>query len=127
MDRQFQYRVEASDDVDLSFPLPPMILQPFVENAILHGIFHLPTDDGYLQLSITELDESKLQVLISDNGVGRQQSKELKNKMHISRATTIVDERLQLINLTQGNSFSYDIADNPTGRGTQVTLLFQID
>jgi len=127
MDRQFQYRVEVSDDVDLSFPLPPMILQPFVENAILHGIFHLPTDDGYLQLSITELDEAKLQVLISDNGVGRQQSKELKNKMHISRATAIVDERLQLINLTQGNSFSYDIADNPTGRGTQVTLLFQID
>ncbi len=127
MDRQFQYHVDVADDVDLSYPLPPMILQPFVENAILHGIFHLSTDDGQLHLAIEELSEDKLQVQIIDNGVGRKRSQELKNNTHVSRATNIVNERLQLINLTQGNSFSYHIEDNPAGRGTLVTVIFEID
>ncbi|WKN43037.1 histidine kinase [Tunicatimonas pelagia] len=72
-EHKFTYKIEVDDSIDARFAnVPPMILQPYVENAIWHGLLHKPEGDGHLSVSIHQQEnESKLKVVIEDNGVGR--------------------------------------------------------
>ena len=85
--------------------IPPMITQPFIENAIEHGQLHTLID-GCINISITE-ENKMLQIIISDNGVGRKGSKNTqKIKSHNSMAIDITRERIRIINQkyrTKGN------------------------
>jgi tetratricopeptide (TPR) repeat protein len=77
--------------------IPPMITQPFIENAIEHGQLHTLID-GCINISITE-ENKMLQIIISDNGVGRKGSKNTqKIKSHNSMAIDITRERIRIIN-----------------------------
>jgi ligand-binding sensor domain-containing protein len=86
-----------------SINVPPMLIQPYIENAIIHGLMH-KTQDGILNISFEiTLKQGKdfLKCTITDNGVGRKKSAELeawKGKKHQSMATEITNERLQLLN-----------------------------
>ncbi|MEO8111758.1 MAG: histidine kinase [Ginsengibacter sp.] len=112
--------------------IPAMIIQPYIENAIWHGLLHLPADgdrSGRLWLRFIPINDDALQVEIEDNGIGRQRAAELRSKDAIktkSWGMQISKERLQIINTQQPIKSSVVIEDlyddEGMGRGTKVTL-----
>lgn len=88
------YKINVNDEVDLQkTAIPPMIVQPLVENSIIHGL--LPKKDvGMIELNIRMLNEHTLQIEIKDNGLGFDTSQ--KNKKS-SKGTKMIEERLKLI------------------------------
>jgi tetratricopeptide (TPR) repeat protein len=106
--------------------LPPMILQPFVENAIWHGLRYR---EGGGQLTVgVEQANGKVMLTITDNGIGRSRSAALKTKNQLNHqstglATTL--QRLELINKYYGENFWVEITDAFPGEehvGTRVRL-----
>lgn len=109
----FHYHITQPEDQDLSaVMLPPMLIQPYVENAILHGI-NLETCDGSIDIQFT-LSEEILQVTIKDSG---KVNPDIPVITHRSLSGTISRERMQLL----GKKASVQITKNPTA-GTTVIL-----
>ncbi len=102
-DLHYKLDVDPELDVEMS-RLPSMIVQPYVENAIKHGLLHKKEDK---QLVIRFKKEvSNMRIEIEDNGIGRARSRELnriKNKGHQSFATEANSRRLELLNRKHGN------------------------
>jgi hypothetical protein len=123
---KFDYELpEASGFEDIS--LPPMILQPFVENAIWHGLRYRP-DGGLLKVSVERKADGAI-ISITDNGIGRQQSAVLKTKNQLRHQSTGMEtttKRLELINAHYDRAFAVEVTDAFPGAefpGTQVRLL----
>jgi ligand-binding sensor domain-containing protein len=97
---KFSYSLSVSDDLNPhSVGVPPMIIQPFVENAIWHGLLH-QEKPGLLNLSISRFGHG-LQCVIEDNGVGRKKAGELKSKSvnkEKSYGMKITSDRLSMLN-----------------------------
>lgn len=110
--------------------LPPLISQPFIENAIWHGLMHKDKDRELL-ISL-KLAEKELLYSIEDNGVGREKSAELnKNtKKHESNGIKITAERLKIINSLDNNDLSLKYIDlkNENGEaiGTRVEIILPL-
>src|SRR3954470_20118325 len=82
----FDYNFTYKNSIDIeNIFIPPLLLQPFAENAIWHGLMHLPTgqagkqEKGFLNFDFNEEDRF-LNCAITDNGVGREQAELLKSK-----------------------------------------------
>jgi sensor histidine kinase YesM len=75
-----------------------MLIQPFVENAVKHGLLLSPKG-GKVTIDISYLNED-LVVVISDNGIGRKKAAEIKGDRsgHVSLGTLIIDQRIELLN-----------------------------
>ncbi|MCE7996810.1 MAG: histidine kinase [Roseivirga sp.] len=93
----FEFRLELSEDLATDELLvPPMLTQPFIENAIEHGFLH-KEEQGHIDLIIKETDRQLL-ITVKDDGIGRVQASTLAKKTkHESMATQITIERLKLI------------------------------
>lgn len=96
-DRPFSYTITVDPDLDVDdIQIPPMFTQPFIENAIEHGIFS-KKDEGTITIEITEKN-NMLVVTLEDNGIGIEQTKLLKkNNQHQSLAINITKERLEIL------------------------------
>lgn len=111
--------------------IPPMILQPFVENAIWHGLMPLKAN-GLLQISF-RLNDGYVQCRIEDNGIGREKALLLKGKKepHISTGIKNVQERIELLNKTSKKKIKLAITDlrrpDGTASGTLVEITIPID
>ncbi|MBO0930029.1 7TM diverse intracellular signaling domain-containing protein [Fibrella aquatilis] len=109
--------------------IPCLMIQPFVENAIWHGLMHKPEGHGHIQVSFNLLSDSSLRCLIDDNGVGRQAAATYQSAhrtRHRSAGMGITTERLALLtNDPTGNSHVQvtDLTDD-TGQaiGTRVVV-----
>ena len=129
---QFDYVVQAGHNVDLdTIQIPPLLLQPYVENAIWHGLMH-KTEKGCLQVNV-EMDEKNESIIatIEDNGVGRKKAAEMKSKMVKQKAQksmgmSITKDKLEIINFLHNLNATSKIEDvfNENGEvaGTRVTL-----
>ena len=122
----FDFKIEVNESIDKEFLLvPPMILQPFIENAIEHGFKNIDYK-GVLQFIIsTDSDNLILQVI--DNGLGIEKSaKDKTNKNHHSYALEIISKRIELLNLKLKNKVKLSIEDlsktNNSIQGTKITL-----
>ncbi|MEM6804026.1 MAG: histidine kinase [Bacteroidota bacterium] len=124
----FDFHIYVADDVRVhDFEVPPMLLQPFVENAIWHG---LQPKEGEGELNIyVSLEGEYLLFDIQDNGIGREASSQLKQrpkKQHKSMGMKITADRIEMLNHGQFGKASMEIIDlhdelgNPNG--TQVLL-----
>lgn len=96
------YEVKIAGDLDpAEWELPSMIIQPFVENAVKHGLLHKRTDRR-LKVEFTKSpDAGMLHVMIEDNGVGRAEAQRInsnRQRRHTSFATGATDRRLKLLN-----------------------------
>lgn len=92
----FEFKISVSENLDVDkISIPNMILQPFVENAILHGISHLENKDGVVLLDISANDNI-LKISITDNGYGMDKTT-YKESSHISKALTIIKERIEIM------------------------------
>jgi len=112
--------------------VPPLIIQPFVENAIWHGLLHKESG-GQLFIQVRLLGDSMLECIIEDNGVGRVKAAELKSKSAISRKSLgmqLTENRLSLLNKHAELNASIDIIDlyneKADPAGTKVILRIPI-
>jgi ligand-binding sensor domain-containing protein len=125
----FTHTLTVADDVDTyETNIPPMLLQPFVENAILHGLRNREGGGGLLLLDF-KCANKRLEVTIEDNGVGRQRAAELNAKRgKTSLATSITAERIDLLSKSLGQPVTLTIkdlhAENGLPSGTRVILSF---
>jgi len=102
-DKKFNIQVIVPDELSYSkIEIPPMVIQPYIENSIKHGFAH-KTTDAKIIVKFEIVNEDYLICTIEDNGIGRAKSKELNknNKTHKSKGTFITNERLELLNQTQ--------------------------
>ncbi len=127
----YQISIDSSIDTD-DVRIPPLLLQPFVENAIWHGLMH-KEERGLLSISMIVEDDTLL-CFIRDNGIGRKRAAQLKSKSaekHKSMGLQITAERLALLTGTgeAGHFFRiedlYDAEGN--AMGTQVVLTIKIN
>lgn len=105
--------------------IPSMLIQPFVENAINHGLV-LKKSAGTLQVSFELLKGNILKCTIDDNGVGRQAAQKIeeeKNKKHISRGMQLIEERIKTYNFIEDIEIQIHITDKqPPLTGTKVEI-----
>lgn len=112
----FEYSIQIEEDLlDSGIKIPSMLLQPFIENAIEHGINELQTA-GKIKIAFLET-EHFLKVTIEDNGKGLIAEKTT-NQQHVSRATQISKERMLLLNSKYKTAARFQLID--TGKGVKV-------
>lgn len=121
----FSYVIQCDSREILSqYNIPPLLLQPFVENAIWHGLY--PSNKPEKNLSLVFDTSKQLQIIIEDNGIGRKESSKTK-KTHQSAGTNITKERLTLYNHvshTQMQLSILDLEDNGKPSGTRITITY---
>lgn len=132
-DNKFDYKITASPDIELdSIEIPPLIIQPFVENAILHGLLPLPSG-GMLQINVTR-EEDHLLLVIEDNGVGRKKAGEHKyalGEQRKSHGIEITLKRIELFNKEhnfQGKVMIKDLyneAGEPLGTRVEIPVAWE--
>lgn len=99
-DNSFEYQLNIAEGIDLfDFEIPTMLIQPYVENAIWHGLMNLKDErQGVLKIDIS-IESNLLKVVIEDNGIGRARSNEFKKEsIHHSVAMKLTEDRLAMIN-----------------------------
>jgi len=129
----FDYDILVDAGIDRSTQMiPSMILQPYVENAILHGIAHRDDRKGLISVSIRS-DGRYLICIVEDNGVGRERAAQLKSNEpnpYPSRAMEMTARRIDILNRTMKEPIDAVIEDvtEETGRGegTRVIVRFPI-
>lgn len=129
-ENKFEFSIELAPGVDTdSIIIPSLLIQPYVENAILHGLYNKKTP-GKLLIRIHE-DEDMLTFIIEDNGIGREAAQKLRMESfrpHNSMGINITEERLKLINLGQQAAFEIeDLKDENGPCGTRVKIMILLN
>ena len=124
-ENKFNFVLQVHPEVDVDgIEIPSLLIQPYVENAILHGLYN-KTDPGTLVIRILEQEEDVI-FEIEDDGIGRQAAMKLRQQnfpTHKSMGIKLTEERLKLINQQQHASFSIEDLVNQHGpSGTKVTI-----
>jgi len=129
---KFEYRISVDEEIDtLLYKVPTMLMQPYVENSICHGL--MPGDTkGFLTIDL-KLENECILCTIEDNGIGREAAQARKMKSddnHNSLGTQIVSSRLDLVNALYGTSLKTVYTDlrNENGEpsGTRVEIQIPI-
>lgn len=123
--------VSLLDDVNLKkIKVPPLILQPFVENAIWHGLL-LSEADKKIAIQVYKQKQTVF-LSLKDNGIGRKQSKENNKRKRIKKRSLglkMTKERINYYNRKKGSNYSYQIHDlydnNDQALGTEVVFKFE--
>jgi LytS/YehU family sensor histidine kinase len=129
----FDYRIDVDPELDTDeVRIPPLLIQPFVENAVWHGLMH-KEDRGSLLIRL-RVEGNVLTCVIRDNGIGRQRAGMLRSKSaekHKSMGMQITAERMALLTGPGDSKPFFKIEDlyDETGAslGTQVTLTIKIN
>ena len=132
-DNQFEYQISIDDSLNTeTIQIPSMIIQPYIENAMWHGLLHKETK-GKLTLEINRFDDKNIKVLVIDDGIGRQKAEDLKSKQVLKKKSyglQITEDRISILNKTQSNKTTLKIHDlkdeNGVALGTKVELIIPI-
>jgi hypothetical protein len=122
------YTIDVASEIDTEeIFLPPMLLQPFVENSILHGIRHLEKEGKIIiKFNLIE-DDSCLLCSVEDSGIGRAKAKEIneaRNRTHKSQGTQNTFRRMELFGIKAETIDLFDEKGLPSG--TKVELKIQL-
>jgi len=127
----FDYGLHIDDSLKIEHVMvPPMLTQPFIENAIEHGIKPIGSE-GQIQIHFKN-DKNRVVVEVEDNGIGIDASKEAseKERSHESMAIKITRERLDMLRRDSGGRTELSIRDkkqiNPFDRGTIVRIVIPL-
>lgn len=129
-DRLFHYRIVIDESIDPEETLiPSFLIQPFVENALWHGLMGKKGDRDLTIMFSTEADDI-IVCQISDNGVGREQAAEARKRKrhgHASMGIRIIRERIKLMK-AQNNAVNLQILDNVDieGRAAGTTVIIRL-
>lgn len=128
---RLQYEISIDSRINPTlYVIPPMIIQPYVENAIWHGLMHKKEPGKLIIELLLEPEENMIRCIIDDNGVGRAKSGLLKasNQYHLSVGLSITQERIELINHFGRKNFNvqiidkYDVNNEPAGTRVEIFL-----
>ncbi len=130
-EEKLQYQINVCDKIDEEDQLiPSMLLQPILENAINHGLFH-KKENGKVTIDLKQIKENTFQVTVKDNGIGINKAKDLfkvSSKNYQSNSSAVLHERLDLLNKSNEWLIVYTIKDlseiDIKTTGTLVTLIF---
>jgi hypothetical protein len=130
----FQYEVTVAPDINrMTYQIPPMLLQPYIENSIRHGLRYREDEQGMVRIRFME-NATHLICIIEDNGVGRklaQQYKSLSPIEYQSRGMTLTARRVEMMNQIRTTPMLIEVEDIETDSlqpaGTRVVLYFPID
>ena len=131
-EEKLNYTISVDDNIDTEEQLiPSMLLQPIIENAVNHGLFH-KIEKGEISIHIKQLENQTFQVLVEDDGIGIHKSKSLyekPSKNYQSNSSAVLKERLDLLNKTNEWKINYEIMDrsdlDKSLNGTRVTITFK--
>lgn len=127
---KFDFHIHVASDVNtLDIKIPNMIIQPYAENSIIHGI--LPKHEhGILQISFKKENENTLLIIIEDDGIGFNKAKENAKIGHKSLGTKTIENILELNTKLTGKKQRVEIIDKseliPAEQGTRITISLQI-
>jgi PAS domain S-box-containing protein len=131
-DMKFEVDYEIDEELDIrQLEIPSLLLQPYVENAILHGLYN-KSGKGKLKIKILSHNENTVIFVVEDNGIGRKEARKIKqaNQLnnHKSVGMVLTKERLEIINKT--NNISVDITDltheDGSAAGTKIEIYIEI-
>ncbi len=125
----FSYKIVTDENIDLfDVRIPPLLLQPYVENAIKHGLVNSYLDEKWVTVTVSNKGGDQLLFSIADNGIGRKNAQTLHaSQHHLSVGTAITEQRIQLFNkigiakITLTVSELYENEQHP---GTLVQILY---
>jgi tetratricopeptide (TPR) repeat protein len=128
-----EYTFNISEDANSdAINIPTMLIQPYIENALKHGLLH-KKDNRKLNISISKISDKIIECIIEDNGIGRKKSKEINRKReseHKSFALKATTERLDLLNYSREKKIGVTFIDlkgnNEKATGTKVILKIPI-
>jgi ligand-binding sensor domain-containing protein/two-component sensor histidine kinase len=132
-DNKFDYKIITGENLlPDTVEIPSMLIQPYVENAIWHGLLHKESR-GVLTITFERYDENKLTVTIVDDGIGREKAAELKSKQVLKKKSygmQITEDRIAIINRIQNINATSEIIDlkdrNGNAAGTKVLLVIPL-
>ena len=123
----FNFEIIVDKNLDISKnKIPTMLLQPIVENAVNHGLFH-NLGKGLIRIEFLKKSDQTFVITISDNGVGIKKAQEIKQnsiKTHVSKSSEILKDRIALINKSKDLKITYSVSELEKNKGTIVTLTF---
>lgn len=113
-EEKFDYEIDVAESLDIDYDImPPLLMQPYVENAILHGLNPKP-DKGRLIIRLHS-ENNFLICTITDNGIGRVKASEIRRTMpvkkHKSLGMKITEDRLKILNEINNSQLSVTITD----------------
>ena len=129
---KFDYTICVDDGILLNdFMIPPMLLQPYIENAVWHGLRY-KKEKGHLDIQISKESERELKITITDDGIGREQSKALKTKhqkKQNSKGMGNIKKRVAILNEMYKDKVDVSVADfqDAEDAGTKVVVTLKKD
>ena len=126
---KFDYRIHIDEKVNVaSYQIPPMLLQPYIENAIWHGLRYRESK-GLLSVSVNSNTDNSIAICITDNGIGRKKSASIKTrnqKKQKSKGMGIIQKRVAILNDMYSDKVEIRITDLETdGSGTKVVFILK--
>lgn len=129
---KFDYHIKVDENINVNdFVIPPMLLQPYIENAVWHGLRYKKTK-GFLEILITQTKEDEITITITDDGIGREKSKALKTEhqqKQNSKGMGNIKKRVSILNAMYKDKVDVSVNDfkNEEDSGTQVIVTLKKD
>lgn len=129
---KFDYSIDVDETIDVDdFQIPPMLLQPYIENAVWHGLRY-KAEKGHLNINIQSKSKEEITITISDDGIGRERSKALKTehqKKHNSKGMNNIKKRVAILNDMYKDKVDVQIDDfqDADDAGTKVVVTLKKD
>ncbi|WP_452600683.1 tetratricopeptide repeat-containing sensor histidine kinase [Pontimicrobium sp. MEBiC06410] len=129
---KFDYSITVDDTIDVeAFQIPPMLLQPYIENAVWHGLRYKESK-GKLAISITKKSEDEIEIIVADDGIGREKSKALKTQnqqKQNSKGMGNIKKRVTILNEMYKDKVDVFIDDyqDEGDKGTKVVVTLKKD
>lgn len=129
---KFDYSITVDDSINIDeYQIPPMLLQPYVENAVWHGLRY-KLEKGHLDISIRKKNNTEITITIADDGIGRQQSKALKTenqKKQNSKGMGNIKKRVAILNEMYKDKVDVSVDDfqDAVDVGTKVVVTLKKD
>ena len=130
---KMDYSIEVAPDITTeTVMIPPMMVQPYVENSMRHGLRHKINAKGRIWIRMS-LAASRLTIVIEDNGIGREKAASYKTVEHIeyqSKGMSLTADRIGLMNTLYGEGIGVEVIDLKDGdgqpQGTRVVMKFPL-
>ncbi|MCB4799304.1 tetratricopeptide repeat-containing sensor histidine kinase [Neotamlana laminarinivorans] len=129
---KFNYQIKIDPSIKIQdFVIPPMLLQPYIENAVWHGLRY-KKEKGFLQIELKQSNPSQIQIIVADNGIGREKSKALKTenqKKQNSKGMGNIKKRVSILNEMYKDKVDVEVSDfqNTEDVGTKVVVTLKKD
>ncbi|PLB18743.1 MAG: Sensor histidine kinase [Flavobacteriaceae bacterium FS1-H7996/R] len=129
---KFDYNITIDENINISeFVIPPMLLQPYIENAVWHGLRYKKAK-GRLDISISQSNPEEIKITITDDGIGREKSKALKTenqKKQNSKGMGNIKKRVSILNAMYKDKVDVFVDDfqDEEDRGTKVVVTLKKD